>query len=164
MIFPLAEDYVPGIQQRLASGTTLEVDAYDRNNSKQLATGKLLTLDNEIDPTTGTVKLRAQFDNKGNVLFPNQFVNIQLIENVLQHQLIIPDAAVRRGAPNGVLSTFVYIVNPNHTVSVRPVTLGEIDGDNVAVKSGLDVGDLVVTEGADRLRDGARVLLPSQNS
>lgn len=164
VIFPLAEDYVPGIQQRLASGATLQVEAYDRSNSKQLAAGKLLTLDNEIDPTTGTVKLRAQFDNKGNTLFPNQFVNIQLVENVLQHQLIIPDAAVRRGAPNGVLSTFVYVVNPNHTVSVRPITLGEIDGDNVAVKSGLDVGDLVVTEGADRLRDGARVLLPSQSS
>ncbi len=164
VIFPLAEDYVPGLQQRLAAGATLEVDAYDHNNSKELATGKLLTLDNEIDPTTGTVKLRAQFENKENTLFPNQFVNIQLVENVLEHQLIIPDSAVRRGAPNGVLSTFVYIVNPNHTVSVRPVALGEIDGDNVAVKSGLEVGDLVVTEGADRLRDGARVSLPSRNS
>jgi membrane fusion protein, multidrug efflux system len=164
VIFPIAEDYVPDIQKRLASGATLQVEAYDRTETKQLAVGKLLTLDNEIDPTTGTVKLRAQFDNKENTLFPNQFVNIKLVENVLPHQLIIPDAAIRRGAPNGVLSTFVYIVNPNHTVSVRPVTLGQVDGDNVAVQSGLAVGDLVVTEGADRLRDGARVQLPSQNS
>lgn len=162
VIFPVAEDYVPGIEQRLESGATLQVEAYDRSDSKLLATGKLLTLDNEIDPTTGTVKLRAQFDNKTNTLFPNQFVNVQLVENILRHQLVIPGAAVRRGAPNGVLSTFVYLVNPNHTVSVRPIKLGEADGDNVAVESGLDAGDVVVTEGADRLRDGARVQLPGE--
>ncbi len=164
VIFPIAEDYVPGIEQRLQSGATLQVEAYDRSNSKQLAVGKLLTLDNEIDPTTGTVKLRAQFDNNANTLFPNQFVNIQLVEDVLQHQLVIPGAAVRRGAPNGVLSTFVYVVNPNDTVSVRPITLGEVDGDNVAVKSGLAAGDVVVTEGADRLRDGAQVEVAGQPS
>ncbi len=164
VIFPIAEDYVPGIEQRLQSGATLQVEAYDRSNSKQLAVGKLLTLDNEIDPTTGTVKLRAQFDNTANTLFPNQFVNIQLVEDVLQHQLVIPGAAVRRGAPNGVLSTFVYVVNPNDTVSVRPITLGEVDGDNVAVKSGLEAGDVVVTEGADRLRDGAQVEVAGQPS
>ncbi len=164
VIFPIAEDYVPDIEQRLASGATLEVEAYDRSDSKLLATGKLLTLDNEIDPTTGTVKLRAQFDNETNTLFPSQFVNVELVQNVLHHELIIPGAAVRRGAPNGVLSTFVYIVNPNHTVSVRPIKLGETDGDNVAVASGLNAGDTVVTEGADRLRDGAKVQVPSQNS
>ncbi len=160
VIFPVAEDEVPVIEQRLASGATLEVEAYDRSDSKRLAVGKLLTLDNEIDPTTGTVKLRAEFDNRANTLFPDQFVNVQLVENVLHQQIVIPGAAVRRGAPNGVLSTFVYVVNANHTVSVRPINLGVTDGDNVAVQSGLKVGELIVTEGADRLRDGGKVQLP----
>jgi membrane fusion protein, multidrug efflux system len=160
VIFPIAEDYVPELEQRLRSGATLPVEAYDRSNSKQLAVGKLLTLDNEIDPTTGTVKLRATFDNKDNALFPNQFVNVHLIEDVLHRQLIIPGAAVRRGAPNGTLSTFVYVVKPDSTVAVRPVTLGQVDGNNVAVTSGLAAGETVVTDGGDRLRDGAAVLLP----
>jgi membrane fusion protein, multidrug efflux system len=160
VIFPVAEDYVPEIQKRLDSGATLQVEAYDRSNSKQLAVGKLLTLDNEIDTTTGTVKLRAVFDNKDNGLFPNQFVNVQLVEQVLEQQLVIPGAAVRRGAPNGALSTFVYIVHPNSTVSVRPIQLGQVDGNNVAVTSGLSSGETVVTDGGDRLRDGAPVLLP----
>jgi membrane fusion protein, multidrug efflux system len=160
VIFPIAEDYVPELQQRVRSGATLPVEAYDRSNSKQLAVGTLLTLDNEIDATTGTVKLRATFDNKDNALFPNQFVNVHLVEDVLHQQLVIPGAAVRRGAPNGTLSTFVYVVKPDSTVSVRPVTLGQVDGNNVAVASGLATGETVVTDGGDRLRDGAAVLLP----
>ncbi len=160
VIFPIAEDYVPQIEKRVASGATLQVEAYDRSNSTQLAVGKLLTLDNQIDATTGTVKLRAVFDNKDNALFPNQFVNVQLIENTLHRQLIIPGAAVRRGAPNGTLSTFVYVVGPSSTVSVRPINLGQVDGNNVAVTSGLSAGETVVTDGGDRLRDGAAVLLP----
>lgn len=160
VIFPIAEDYVPQIEQRIAQGATLPVEVYDRSNTKKLATGKLLTLDNQIDPTTGTVKLRAVFDNKEGTLFPNQFVNVQLLEDTLHGQLVIPEAAVRRGAPNGVVSTFVYLVKPDNTVTVRPVVLGTLDGDRVAVKSGLAAGDTVVTEGGDRLRDGARVLLP----
>jgi membrane fusion protein, multidrug efflux system len=163
VIFPVAEDYIDGIQKRLASGAKLEVKAYDRTGTTLLATGRLLTLDNEIDPTTGTVKLRAQFANKDHVLFPNQFVNVNLIENVIEHQLVIPTAAVRRGAPNGVPSSFVFLVRPNHTVSVRVVKLGITEGNDVQVMSGLSAGDLVVTEGADRLRDGARVELPKQS-
>jgi len=160
VIFPIAEDYVPALEQRLRSGATLQVEAYDRSNTQRLAVGKLLTLDNEIDPTTGTVKLRATFDNENNALFPNQFVNVHLLEDVLHRQLIIPGAAVRRGAPNGTLSTFVYVVKPDSTVAVRPITLGQVDGNNVAVTSGLAAGDTVVTDGGDRLRDGAAVLLP----
>jgi len=160
VIFPVPEDYVPDIQQRLSQGATLSVVAYDRANRKKLATGKLLTLDNQIDTTTGTVKLRAIFDNEDGALFPNQFVNVELLQNTLHDQLIIPEAAVRRGAPNGVVSTFVYLVKPDNTVTVRPVVLGTLDGDHVAVQSGLVAGDTVVTEGGDRLRDGARVLLP----
>ncbi len=160
VIFPVAEDYVPQLEQRLSQGVTLPVVAYDKANSKKLATGKLLTLDNQIDPTTGTVKLRAIFDNQDGALFPNQFVNVDLLQDTEHGDLVIPESSVRRGAPNGVVSTFVYLVKPDSTVTVRPVTLGTLDGDRVAVKSGLAEGDTVVTEGGDRLRDGARVLLP----
>jgi multidrug efflux system membrane fusion protein len=161
VIFPVPEDNVLAIMQRL-HGPALTVEAYDRTNSAKLADGKLLTVDNQIDTTTGTVKLRAQFDNLDGSLFPNQFVNIQLLQEVLRNQLIIPNSAVRRGAPNGVLSTFVYVVNPDRTVSVRAVKLGVIDGERVAVTEGLAVGDVVVTEGGDRLRDGATVQLPGE--
>ena len=160
VIFTIPEDNVPALMRRLRDGATLPVEAYDRNNSAKLADGKLLTLDNEIDTTTGTVKLRAQFDNADLALFPNQFVNIQLLQDTLQHQIVIPNSAVRRGAPNGVMTTFVYVVNPDHTVTVRPVTLGVVDGERVAVSAGLDAGEIVVTEGGDRLRDGAQVMLP----
>jgi multidrug efflux system membrane fusion protein len=161
VIFPIPEDNVPALVQRLRSGAALTVEAYDRTNSAKLADGKLLTIDNQIDVTTGTVKLRAQFENTDGLLFPNQFVNIQLFQELLKNQMIMPNSAVRRGAPNGVVSTFVYTVNPDHTVKVRPVTLGVVDGERVAVAQGLSAGEIVVTEGGDRLRDGAQVQLPS---
>lgn len=160
VIFPVPEDNVPALVRRMHDGTALTVEAYDRTNSTQLAVGKLLTLDNEIDTTTGTVKLRAMFDNADGVLFPNQFVNVQLILQTLEHQLVIPNSAVRRGAPNGVVSTFVYVVNADLTTAVRPITLGVADGERVAVTQGLKPGELVVTEGGDRLREGAKVVLP----
>jgi multidrug efflux system membrane fusion protein len=160
VIFSIPEDNVSELMRRLNKGAPLTVEAYDRTNSAKLADGKLLTVDNEIDVTTGTVKLRAQFGNTDGLLFPNQFVNIQLLQEVLQNQIIMPNSAVRRGAPNGVVSTFVYVVNPDHTVSVRPVTLGVVDGERVAVTLGLSAGEVVVTEGGDRLRDGAEVQLP----
>jgi membrane fusion protein, multidrug efflux system len=149
------------LMRRLNEGGQLTVEAYDRTNSAMLAQGKLLTVDNQIDVTTGTVKLRAQFENADSVLFPNQFVNIQLLQELLHDQIIIPNAAVRRGAPNGVVSTFVYVVGSDRTVKVRPVTLGVVDGERVAVTKGLSVGEIVVTEGGDRLRDGAQVVLPT---
>jgi membrane fusion protein, multidrug efflux system len=161
VIFSIPEDNVSALMRRLHSGAPLTVEAYDRTNSAKLAVGKLLTVDNEIDVTTGTVKLRAQFENTDSLLFPNQFVNIQLLEELLQNQIIMPNSAVRRGAPNGVVTTFVYVVNSDHTVKVRPVTLGVVDGERVAVAQGLSVGEIVVTEGGDRLRDGAEVQLPS---
>jgi multidrug efflux system membrane fusion protein len=160
VIFSIPEDNVSALMRRLHDPTPLTVEAFDRTNSAKLADGKLLTVDNEIDVSTGTVKLRAQFDNADGLLFPNQFVNIQLLEETLHDQIVIPNAAVRRGAPNGVISTFVYVVNADRTVAVRPVTLGVVDGERVAVTQGLAVGELVVTEGGDRLRDGAQVLLP----
>jgi membrane fusion protein, multidrug efflux system len=159
-LFPIPEDNVTAVVRHLHDGTALKVEAYDRSNSAKLADGKLLTVDNAIDTTTGTVKLRALFANTDGLLFANQFVNIQLLVDLLQNQIIIPNAATHRGAPKGVLTDFVYVVNDDSTVSVRPVTLGTVDGDRVAVTAGLKVGERVVTEGGDRLRDGAPVELP----
>ena len=160
VIFSVPEDNVSAVMKRVSSGAVLTVEAFDRTNATKIADGKLLTVDNSIDITTGTFKLRAQFDNTDSSLFPNQFVNIQLLQDVLKDQIIMPNAAVRRGAPNGVATTFVYIVNADATVSVRPVTLGVVDGEKVAVTAGLKAGEVVVTEGGDRLRDGAPVQLP----
>jgi multidrug efflux system membrane fusion protein len=159
-LFSIPEDNVSSLMKKVHEGAVLKVEAYDRANAVKLAEGQLSTVDNEIDPTTGTVKLRAMFANTDGALFPNQFVNISLLLDLLQNQLIMPNSAVRRGAPNGVVSTFVYLVNADRTVSVRPVTLGVVDGERVAVASGVAAGDVVVTEGGDRLRDGATVVLP----
>jgi membrane fusion protein, multidrug efflux system len=161
VIFSIPEDNVSAVMKRLHTGATLTVEAFDRTNSAKIADGQLLTADNSIDITTGTIKLRAQFDNADGALFPNQFVNIQLLQDVLTNQIIMPNAAVRRGAPNGVATTFVYVVNADNTVSVRPVTLGVVDGERVAVTAGLKAGEVVVTEGGDRLRDGAQIQLPA---
>jgi multidrug efflux system membrane fusion protein len=161
-IFAVPEDNVSTLMQRLQEGATLSAEAYDRANSAKIAVGEVKTVDNQIDTTTGTIKLRALFDNKDGRLFPNQFVNIQLVVNVLHDQTVMPGSAVRRGAPNGVVSTFVYVVNnANNTVAVRPVTVGVVDGEQVSITRGVSPGDVVVTEGADRLRDGATVLLPA---
>jgi multidrug efflux system membrane fusion protein len=161
VLFAIPEDNVSALMKKVRQGTALPVQAYDRANSAKLADGQLSTVDNQIDTTTGTVKLRAQFDNTDGSLFPNQFVNISLLQDLLKDQLVMPNSAVRRGAPNGVVTTFVYLVNSNNTVSVRPVTLGVVDGERVAVTAGLAAGDVVVTQGGDRLRDGAPVQLPA---
>jgi membrane fusion protein, multidrug efflux system len=161
-IFAVPEDNVNTLMKQMQAGVTLTAEAYDRGNSSKIATGTVRTVDNQIDTTTGTIKLRAVFDNKDGLLFANQFVNIQLVVNALHGQTVMPGAAVHRGAPDGVVSTFVYLVNTaESTVTVRPVTLGVIDGERVAVTKGLEPGDVVVTEGGDRLRDGATVLLPA---
>lgn len=161
-IFPVPEDNTDRIMRRVRAGETLTVEAYDRSNTHKIADGRLASVDNQIDTTTGTVKLRALFDNKDGSLFPNQFVNIQLLITTLHDQIVIPNAAVHQGSPNGVLTSFVYLVNAaDNTVTVRPVTTGIVDGEQVAVTQGLAAGDLVVTEGGDRLRDGATVLLPA---
>jgi membrane fusion protein, multidrug efflux system len=161
-IFSVPEDNAAVLMQRIYAGTSLTAEAYDRSNSSKLADGKVSTVDNQINATTGTVKLRAVFGNENGLLFANQFVNIQLLANVLPNQAVMPAAAVHQGAPDGATATFVYLVNAaNSTVSVRPVTLGVVDGERIAIANGLTPGDLVVTAGADRLRDGASVLLPA---
>jgi membrane fusion protein, multidrug efflux system len=161
IIFPVPEDNVSPLMKRIHDGATLTVEAFDRTNTTKIADGKVLTVDNSIDVTTGTVKLRAQFENADGGLFPNQFVNIALLQDVQKDQVIMPSSAVRRGAPNGVATTFVYVVDTGkQTVAVRPVTLGVVDGERVAVTAGLSAGEVVVTEGGDRLRDGAAIQLP----
>ncbi len=160
MLFTVPEDNISAIMQQYRAGTPLTVQATARNDTTPLAEGHLATTDNEIDTTTGTLKLRAEFDNNDFALFPGQFVNVELVVTTLTNQMVVPAAAVRRGAPNGVESAFVYLVNPNNTVTVRPVVLGVVDGETQAVVSGIDVNDVVVTDGGDRLRDGATVELP----
>ena len=161
VLFPLPEDNLPAIQKRLHAGATLAVEAYDRADTVKLADGKLQSVDNQIDTATGTVRMRALFDNQDGALFANQFVNVRLLQETLTDQVIIPVAAVQHGAPNSSNSTFVYLVGTDHTVAVRPVVLGAADGERVAVNNGLQAGDVVVTEGGDRLRDGATVTLPA---
>jgi len=159
VIFPIPEDYMRDITARLRNGESLSVSAFDRTNTMKIADGRMQTIDNVSDPTTGTVKLRALFDNKDGALFANQFVNVRLQEAVLRDQLIIPTAGVHHGS--GETATFAYVVNRQQgTVAVRPITLGATAGDQVAVNAGLAAGEIIVTEGADRLRDGAKVTLP----
>ncbi|MGO8918747.1 MAG: MdtA/MuxA family multidrug efflux RND transporter periplasmic adaptor subunit [Stellaceae bacterium] len=157
VIFTLPEDNLPAVLKRVNAGVTLQVTAFDRSGTIKIATGKLSTLDNQIDTTTGTFKLRALFDNTDEMLFPNQFVNAQLLLDTDSGATLIPSAAVQRGAPG----TFVYVVKPDDTVAVQPVKLGPSDGERVEVKSGLQPGDKVVIDGADKLRDGAKVALPA---
>jgi multidrug efflux system membrane fusion protein len=156
VIFSVAEDSLPDIIRRLRSGATLTVDAYDRANVRNLGSGQLATLDNQIDTTTGTLKLRAIFANPDGVLYPNQFVNARLLVDTMRGVVRVPVPAVQRGEPG----TFVYVINANNTVSVRPVKLGPTDGGFIAVLSGLQPGEQVVTDGTDRLRDGAAVTVP----
>jgi multidrug efflux system membrane fusion protein len=155
VLFTTAEDNLPPILKRVQGGALLPVTAFNRNGTQKLATGKLLTFDNQIDTTTGTVKLRAQFDNTDSALFPNQFVNVQLLVDTLRDTEVVPTSAIQRGAPG----TFVYVVNDESTVSVRKVELGPVDDQRVAVRSGLKTGEKVVTDGADKLRDGIKVTL-----
>jgi multidrug efflux system membrane fusion protein len=155
VIFTLPEDNLPEVMKRVRAGAVLPVTAYDRTGSTELAQGKLDTVDNQIDTTTGTVKLRAIFDNEQEVLFPNQFVNVKLLVNTLHDADIVPSAAIQRGAPG----TFVYVVKPENTVGVQKVKLGPSDGQRIAVLSGLEPGENVVIDGTDRLRDGAKVTI-----
>ncbi|KAA1057121.1 MdtA/MuxA family multidrug efflux RND transporter periplasmic adaptor subunit [Azospirillum argentinense] len=154
VLFTLPEDNIPAIMARLRDGAKLPVTAYDRTRDRVLATGTLTTVDNQIDVTTGTVKLRAQFDNADQSLFPNQFVNVQLLVDTLAGVPMVPVAAVQRGAPG----TYVYVVNgEDSTASVRPVTLGASDGAKTVITKGVQPGETVVIQGADRLREGAKV-------
>ena len=157
-IFTIPQDNLPGVMQRLRSGEKLPVEAYDREQKKKLASGTLVSVDNQIDPATGTIKLKAQFANEDAGLFPNQFVNVRMLLDTRRGATLVPNAAVVRGGQG----TFVYVIKEDKTVELRKVSVGMTEGDSVSVESGLAPGELVVLEGSDRLRDGAKVDIPDR--
>lgn len=153
VIFTLTQDQLPEVYRELRAHDRLPVDAYDRDDTKKIVSGYLQTMDNQIDTTTGTYKLKAVFNNEHNELFPNQFVNIHLLVSTLEGVTIIPAAAVQRG-PDG---TYVYVVNSGNTVKVRNVKVGTTEGNNISIASGLQPGEEVVTDGLDKLTDGSKI-------
>jgi len=163
-VFTIAEDQLPPVLKKLHAGQKLVADAYDREQKVKLAQGSLLTVDNQIDPTTGTLKCKAIFTNDDSALFPNQFVNIRLLVEMKQDVTLVPSAAIQRGAQQ---STFCYVVvesagndkggQPEKTITLRQVTIGTVEGDSVEIQKGLQPGDLVVLEGVDRLQEGTKV-------
>src|ERR1700736_4985399 len=158
VLFTVPEDNLQAIAKRLQAGAVLPATALDRTGSTKIADGTLQTFDSQIDQTTGTIKLRAQFTNDTRVLYPNQFVNIRLLLDTHKDVTTISTAGVQRGVPG----TFVYLVNADSTVSVRPIQLGATEGDHVEVLSGLTPGDRIVIDGADKLRDGAKINVRSE--
>jgi multidrug efflux system membrane fusion protein len=152
VIFSVAEDALPGIQKQLSQGQTLTVEAYDRDQQKKLATGRLLTMDNQIDTTTGTLRLKALFPNENNALFPNQFVNIKLLVSTEHGATLIPVSAIQRNGQGA----FVYVVQTNQTVAMRTVTAGASDGNFAAVQ-GVEPGETIAADNFNRLQDGLKV-------
>jgi len=159
VVFTLPADDLPEVLKQMRSGRRLPVEVFNRDHKTMLATGFLLTPDNQIDPTTGTVRLKAQFPNEDEGLFPNQFVNARLLVRTLRDATLIPTAAIQRG----VQGTYVYVVGADQRVSARPVKLGPTEGELAAVDRGVQPGELVVVDGADKLREGAKVELGARN-
>ncbi|HWX89007.1 MAG TPA: efflux RND transporter periplasmic adaptor subunit, partial [Rhizomicrobium sp.] len=157
VLFTIPEDSIGAVMDRMTSGATLAVDAYDRSQTYKITSGTLSAVDTVVDPTTGSVKLRALFDNTDNKLFPAQFVNVKLLVDTLHNQTVVPVAAIQRGADG----SFVFVVTPDKTVTQRNVKTGVQDGNNIQILSGIKPGDTVVIDGADRLRDGADVEIPN---
>ena len=160
VIFSIPEDSLPPVLAKLRAGERIPVEAFNREQNKKIADGYLLTVDNQIDPTTGTVRLKAMFPNNGNELFPNQFVNARLLLGVKRGTTVVPTATLQRSTQG----TFVYVVNADLTANMRPVKVGAAEGDDVSVEEGLSPGDIVVVEGADRLREGNKVELQGQGA
>jgi multidrug efflux system membrane fusion protein len=153
VVFTIPEDDLPAVMRKVGAGEPLPVEAYDRAGQTHIATGSLLTVDNQIDQTTGMTRLKAVFPNEDDALFPNQFVNVRLLLDVRKGTVIVPVAAIQRG-PQG---TFVYVVQADHTVAVRQVAIGPTVGGEGAIETGLSSGDVVVTDGIDKLRPGSAV-------
>ena len=160
VIFTTSEDNLPAILKQVNAGQKLSVTAYNRNNTVPLEAGALETLDNQIDTSTGTIKLRATFANRDGLLFPNQFVNARLLVDTIRDATIVPTAAVL----NGSIGQFVYVVKPDSTVTVRKVRTGPVDGERTSIVDGLAVGERVVTDGSDRLREGAKITIPADKT
>lgn len=160
VVFTLPENDLPAVRQPMLDGKTLEVDAYDRADTKLLAKGKLISIDNQIDITTGTVKLKAEFKNERDELFPNQFVNVRMKVRTIKDALTIPTSAIQQGNRGA----FVYVVQADGTASVRQIKVGDRTADATVILEGIQAGDRVVLEGTDRLRDGARVRVIDPNA
>ncbi|MSR58816.1 MAG: MdtA/MuxA family multidrug efflux RND transporter periplasmic adaptor subunit [Planctomycetaceae bacterium] len=155
LVFTIPQDDIPRVLKQTRENRELTVDAYDRDFKTKLATGKLSAIDNQVDSTTGTLRLKAVFDNEDGLLFPNQFVNARLLVDIRRNALVVPTAAVQRG-PNGV---FVYAVKPDETVDLRYIAIGPSEGAMTAIESGLEPGELVVTDGVDKLVKDSKVSL-----
>lgn len=153
VIFALPQDQLPQVATKLREGGQLTVDAYDRDDTTKIESGKLLTIDNQIDTSTGTYKLKAVFNNEKNLLFPNQFVNIHLLADVKKNLVIVPASAIQRG-PQG---TYVYVVQNGNTAKIQSVTVAQTTADQVGLSAGLDSAAVVVVDGQDKLQDGSRV-------
>src|ERR1700730_13603531 len=153
VIFALPQDQLPHVATKLRNGGQLVVDAYDRDDTSKIESGKLLTIDNQIDTTTGTYKLKAVFNNDRNTLFPNQFVNVHLLADVKKNLVIVPASAIQRG-PQG---PYVYVVQNGNTVKIQTVTLAQTTANTVGLSAGLNPGDVVVVDGQDKLQDGSKV-------
>jgi len=159
VIFSLPQDQLPEVNAKLRSGAQLTVDAYDRDDTAKIASGKLMTIDNQIDPTTGTYKLKSMFGNTDNALFPNQFVNVHLLVDTKHDLTIIPTAAIQRG-PQG---TYVYAAakdpaGKDSIAKIYPVTIAQTSGNSVGLSAGLNPGDAVVIDGQDKLQDGTKII------
>jgi membrane fusion protein, multidrug efflux system len=152
VLFTLPEDTLNTVLPRIREGARLPVDAFDRSGTKRLAGGSVVSLDNQIDQTTGTVRLKAVFDNRDHALFPSQFVNVQVLADTSRAQLVVPAAALQQG-PQGA---FVYVVRDGKAV-VRAVSVGVVEGEQASITTGIDAGDVVITNGIDRLREGSAV-------
>ncbi len=155
VVFTLPEDSLPPVLQKLHAGARLTVDAYNRDRSHKLSSGYLLTTDNQIDPTTGTLKLKAVFENREGALFPSQFVNVRLLVEVKRQQVVVPAVAIQRGAQG----TFVYVVKPDSTADVRQVAIGVSEAGSTSIDRGIEVGENVVIDGADKLQPGTKVTI-----
>ena len=153
VVFSVPQDNLPAIMKRLRTGEVLPVNAYSQDGKAILAKGTFLAVDNQIDTTTGTVKIKAKFDNKNNELFANQFVNVVMKVDILSGVTVMPTAAIQRGS----IGTFAYVVKEDKSVNVRPLQLGPTEGENVAVLNGLAPGEFVVVVGGDKLREGTKV-------
>jgi multidrug efflux system membrane fusion protein len=155
IIFPVPQDDIFRVQQKFNGGQDLVVDALNRDLTAKLATGKLLAIDNQVDVTTGTVKLKAVFQNEDNLLFPNEFVSIRLLIDTKKNVVVVPNAAIQHG-PN---STFAFVIQPDQTVQMRQLTVGATENDQTIVDKGLAAGEMVVTEGTDKLQDKTKIVL-----
>ena len=153
LVFTIPQDDISRVQKASSNGKELGVTAFDRNFKTQLAVGKLAAIDNQVDATTGTVRLKAVFDNEDGLLFPNQFVNARLLVDVKKDAIVVPTAAVQRGPT----SSFVYVVQEDETVDLRNVTIGMSEGAETSIETGLQVGEIVVTEGLDKLQKGTKI-------